>query len=249
MFSFHSPFSTFLYPSPIDYVHFQSVTWSSHTLHLILPSFSIPLSFLWFHSISFMSTKFVIFHCLLLSCSSSPYNLVTVFEFVFLSFAILFLMPSARSSSWFFVLFWLVRVEFWLVEVWYWCSSFFFALIKIGSVSIVFSKKSRLARTQLSRNAAIESPKVHHLTKSAVGYYSWHVFLVVSVNHIPGVPYVRAVSDCCGTQQKWRGSDVRVCLCYYIANEGIDLRRSPLLFRPRNRCYHTASWITESHPS
>jgi hypothetical protein len=34
---------------------------------------------------------------------------------------------------------------------------------------------------------------------------------------------------------------VRVCLCYYIAKEGIDLRRSPLLFRTPNRCYHTAS--------
>jgi hypothetical protein len=52
---------------------------------------------------------------------------------------------------------------------------------------MVFSKQSRLARPQLSRNAAIESPKVHQLTKSAVGYYSWRVFLVVSVIHIPGV--------------------------------------------------------------
>ena len=188
-------------------------------------------------------SKFVVFHCLHLSCSRRRiilYQCLNSFSFHLRFF---FLMPSACSSSWFVVLW------FWLVVVWYWCSSSLCAFIKIGSVSMVFSKTSRLARTQLSRNAAIESPKVHHLTKSAVGYYSWHVFLVVSVIHIPGIPYVRAVSDCCGTQQKWRGSDVRVCLCYYIANEGIDLRRSPLLFRPRNRCYHTASWITESHPS
>ena len=188
-------------------------------------------------------SKFVVFHCLHLSCSRRRiilYQCLNSFSFHLRFF---FLMPSACSSSWFVVLW------FWLVVVWYWCSSSPCALIKIGSVSMVFSKTSRLARTQLSRNAAIESPKVHHLTKSAVGYYSWHVFLVVSVIHIPGIPYVRAVSDCCGTQQKWRGSDVRVCLCYYIAKEGIDLRRSPLLFRPRNRCYHTASWITESHPS
>ena len=92
-----------------------------------------------------------------------------------------FLMPSARSSSWFVVLW------FWLVVVWYWCSSSLCALFKVGSVSMVFSKKSRLARTQLSRNAAIESPKAHHLTKSAVGFYRWRVFLVVSVIHIPGV--------------------------------------------------------------